>query len=118
VNRRWKGRIAVVVGLAAALLLLLRWGSPAINRLLFPSDYVPFYSVTVGMTDQEVRSLLGPPDHEYRHDDAPEDYYVEGYSFKRRPIRGSVLIYVGGKGIAYVYLDDGGRVEDVFVGGS
>ena len=109
--------MASVAGVLAAV-LALRLAGPTIHTLLFPSDYVPFYTVTVGMTEQGVYSLLGTPDHEYRHDEAPADYYVEGYSFKRRPIRGSVSIYVGGEGIAYVYFDEGGRVEEVFVGGS
>ena len=35
-----------------------------------------------------------------------------------REITGEVLIYLEGEYIAYVYVDPGGNVEDVYVGGS
>lgn len=72
-NRRWKDRLVLPLGVIAAI-LLLRLASPVIQMALFPSDSIPFYSIAVGMTDQEVRSRLGAPDREYRRDDAPEDW--------------------------------------------
>lgn len=84
----------------------------------FGEEYERFRQVEEGMTEEQVRGLLGEPFKEYTRGAAPPDYYVEGYSFKRRPINDKVLIYVATEPIAYIYLDRQGRVEEVFVGGS
>lgn len=84
----------------------------------FRADYERFRSVRVGMTEQEVRNALGAPAQVYGRADAPEDYYVKGYSFRKRAITNKVLIYIAAEPIAYVYLDNQNKVEDVFVGGS
>lgn len=85
---------------------------------VFKEDHDRFHAITVGMTEQEVREKLGEPAHTHERGTAPEDYYVKGYSFKERPITNKVLIYIASEPIAYVYLDNQGRVEEVFVGGS
>ena len=78
----------------------------------------PFRSIAAGTTEAGVLEKLGRPAKKYEADTAPHDYYVSGYQRKDRAISGSVLIYVRGDTIAYVYLDREGRVEEVFVGGS
>lgn len=75
-------------------------------------------AVAVGMTESEVRAVLGPPQLEYFASDAPEEYYVSGYSHRKRPITNKVHIYVRGEPICYVWYDPSNRVEDYFVGGS
>lgn len=75
-------------------------------------------AVQVGMTEARVVELLGPPDKVYSGSTAPRNYFVEGYSFKERQISSKVFIYLGVEAIAYVYFDDGDRVEEAFVGGS
>lgn len=104
-------------GVALALLAgagLLRCGPSAV----FKAEYERFQSIQAGMTEQEVRDKLGTPRHVYEKASAPEDYYVKGYSRKKRSITNKVLIYAASEPIAYVYLDDQGKVEEVFVGGS
>ena len=81
-------------------------------------DYKRFRSIAVGMSEIEVRRSLGEPQRVYEAADAPEDYNVKGYAYEKRAITGRVLIYVGDEPIAYVYIDPGGHVEHVFVGGS
>ncbi len=61
---------------------------------------------------------LGQPTFRYDQSDAPSEYYVSGYSYKRRTITGYVYIYVRNEAIGYVWFDNSGRVEEVFVGGS
>jgi outer membrane protein assembly factor BamE (lipoprotein component of BamABCDE complex) len=85
---------------------------------LFEDEYKRFESVKVGMSEDEVRAKLGKPVHSYSKADAPESYYVEGYSFKEREISNKALIFVASEAIAYVYLDNNNKVEEVFVGGS
>jgi hypothetical protein len=77
-----------------------------------------FRKVKIGMTEAQVTELLGQPFRLYTKDDAPVDYYVKGYSYKERAITNRVLIYVKVEPICYVYIDQKGIVEDVFVGGS
>ena len=70
------------------------------------------------MTEDEVVSRLGKPFRVYERATAPENYYVEGYSFEKRAIKNKLLIYVEAEPILYVYLDEGRRVEHVYIGGS
>ena len=86
--------------------------------LLEDDEYAAFRSMRVGMTEAQVRAVLGEPTHTYTKTNAPPRYYVEGYSFEERAITTKVLIYVGSEPIAYVYVDAKGLVEHVFVGGS
>lgn len=106
--------IALIVAGLAALVLVARYSVDSV----FHEEYERFEQVEIGMTEGQVRDLLGEPYREYTRSNAPTDYYVEGYSFNRRPITSKVLIYIGSEPIAYVYLDDEARVEEVFVGGS
>jgi outer membrane protein assembly factor BamE (lipoprotein component of BamABCDE complex) len=84
----------------------------------FEEEYRLFRQVKNGMTEAQVTELLGQPYRSYEKSNAPEDYYVKGYSFKKRAITNKVLIYIKVEPICYVYLDQNGIVEDVFVGGS
>lgn len=74
--------------------------------------------VQVGDHEAVVRSLLGAPHREYSAKGAPRDYYVPGYARRVRPIRGGVLIYTGSDLVMYIWIDDDGRVEDIFIGSS
>lgn len=84
----------------------------------FEEEYRLFRQVKNGMTEAQVTELLGQPNRSYEKSNAPEDYYVKGYSFKKRAITNRVLIYTRVEPICYVYIDQNGIVEDVFVGGS
>jgi outer membrane protein assembly factor BamE (lipoprotein component of BamABCDE complex) len=108
-------KLLSVVALAVAAFIVL--GYLAV-RSSFHEDYARFESVKVGMSEGDVRRLLGEPSKVYEKATAPENYYIEGYSFKRRPITNKVLIYVASEPIAYVYFDDNDKVEETYVGGS
>lgn len=84
----------------------------------FAADYEQLRKVKTGMSEEEVRSILGVPQHEYNRATAPTPYYVKGWAYKERPITNKVLIYIRSEPIAYVWIDQNGRVEDVFIGGS
>jgi outer membrane protein assembly factor BamE (lipoprotein component of BamABCDE complex) len=86
--------------------------------MVFKSDLDRFDRIKVGQTKSVVVQTLGKPDYEYNSKDAPEDYYVKGYSSKKRPVTGGVMIYVGEESILYVYFDEKGVVEETIVGGS
>ena len=74
--------------------------------------------VSVGDSEQSVRSALGSPYREYRLESAPPEYYVSGYARRERPITGKVLIYLGADMVFYVWLDRTGYVEETFAGTS
>lgn len=113
-----KALIAVFVGVVVLVLAgLVWWGSQAIDSVYGP-EYERFEAIQVGMTEEQVRELLGDPLKVYDAETAPEDYYVEGWTFKRRPITNKVFIYIATEPIAYVWFDEQNRVEEVFVGGS
>lgn len=84
----------------------------------FIEDYKKFESIKVGMSEEEVIKRLGEPQKVYNSENEPENYYVEGYSFKKRSITNKVLIYIGTEPIAYFYFDNQNKVEDIFIGGS
>ncbi len=105
----------VLVALAA---LVVVWVIVNTSYWYFVEDYRKFKSVQVGMGENEVIELLGEPTLDYSKEDAPDDYYVKGYAFKRKEITNKVFIYIGQEPIAYVYFDNANRVEDVYVGGS
>lgn len=84
----------------------------------FKDEYELFHAVKPGMSEAEVVNLLGSPYKVYEKAAAPKNYYLEGYSFKERPITNKVFVYVGTEPIAYIYFDDKNKVEETFVGGS
>lgn len=70
------------------------------------------------MTEQEVIQHLGPPHWVFRKETAPPDYYIPGWSYKEREITHKVLIDSFAEPIAYYYLDENNKVEDIYIGGS
>jgi hypothetical protein len=103
--------VVVVCGFAMLVLVLRLW-DPFGHREIESK-------LRVGLTESEVVRLLGEePALTYNRESAPADYYVEGWSRKVRPITHRVLIFKLGEPICYVWLDEHGRVEDFFVGGS
>lgn len=78
----------------------------------------PWSTIDVGERIDTVRRRLGPPVHEYTRESAPEDYYVEGWRRRERPITGSVHIWMGADLILYVWCDADGKVEETFTGSS
>jgi len=74
-------------------------------------------------TEEEVIKVFGKPHKIFYKGE--KDYYVKGYSFKRRLIQNKVYIYFPKMHssdyvdiILYVYFDNNNLVEDYFVGGS
>lgn len=116
-SRRTKITIGVTASVSVIVATLLVVNALVFNRA-FKEEYIHFQSVKPGMSETEVLKLLGPPFKSYDKNTAPENYYIEGYSRKVRPITNKVLIYVSSEPIAYVYLDERSKVEEIFVGGS
>lgn len=107
----------VILGVTIVILALVLMNEVVFHQA-FKEDYEIFRAVKQGMSEAQVVSLLGAPYKVYHRATAPKNYYVEGYSFKVRPITNKVFIYIGNEPIAYVYFDDKNRVEELFVGGS
>ena len=107
--------LAAIAGVLAGGLLLL---AHFVFYAAFGDEYERFEAVEVGMTEGQVRELLGEPARVYEAETAPEEYYVDGWSYERRPITNKVFIYFSAEPIAYVWFDEENRVEEVFVGGS
>ncbi|MDA7650834.1 hypothetical protein N8607_00900 [bacterium] len=72
----------------------------------------------LGLTATQMVERLGEPDRVYDTDAAPEDYYLDGWAHRERPITSTVQIFILGELICYVWFDENQRVEDWFVGGS
>ncbi len=106
----------VILGIAAVSLLI--GVGYNVSRKLGADDYQRFESVELGMSQQQVKNLLGEPTYYYEKATAPKDYYVGGYSFRKKTIEHAVMIYVGVEPIAYYYLDKAGAVEEIYIGGS
>lgn len=102
----------------AGVFWLLLFGGGALLPDYFAEDRAQLAQAEVGMTEQEVRAILGAPHRVLEATSAPEDYYVDGWGYDERPISNKVHIYFGGEPIAYVYYDHNNHVEHVFVGGS
>ncbi len=95
----------------------------AVGAYLWRDANEPYFSraaaIKPGMAEAEVLDTLGEPWHVYDAETAPEDYYVEGYGYRKRRISNKVLIYFGGVDlIVYVYVDKHSKVEYVYIGGS
>lgn len=102
--------IATVVGGATI-------GSTAIYLWRRPTVEL-WQRVTIGLSEAEVRSVLGAPWREFHRETAPQDYYVPGYSRKKRPISAKVMIYLDRSMICYVWFNSSNRVEDIYYGPS
>ena len=75
--------------------------------------------VKLGDTEAEVLAIAGPPDRQYDRDSAPERYYIGEMAYRARPITWKVFIYRGDPDLTmFVWFDESGRVEDIFIGGS
>jgi outer membrane protein assembly factor BamE (lipoprotein component of BamABCDE complex) len=85
---------------------------------MFEEEFEKLRAVQIGWTDAQVRAHLGEPWKVLTRGNASEHYYVEGWSYKKRPISNKVWLYLADEPIAYVYFDDKDKVEEVFVGGS
>ncbi len=97
------------VSLAFVSYELERWRGP--TRAIWEQ-------VRIGDTEQRVRSLLGPPRKEYDRENAPVEYYINGYGRPERPVSLRVLIYLDADLVMYVWIDESGKVEDIFTGHS
>ncbi len=97
------------------LLLILLLGKGCSSTPFFEHEYTRFRLVQLGMTEEQVIEILGPPMRSHRRG---ESYRVEGYAYKDREIKNKVFVYKGVEAIAYIYFDSNSVVEDIFVGGS
>jgi hypothetical protein len=118
-------RILRLYGLAVGLVIVLIVAGFAALYVFAPAidpwkeERQAFRNATpIGASEGDVRAALGKPAEEYTAQNAPADYYVDGYSYRKRPISNKVLIYIGTEPICNVWLDEAGKVEDRFVGGS
>jgi outer membrane protein assembly factor BamE (lipoprotein component of BamABCDE complex) len=110
--------MAVGIGVVALLLFTIAWICRDLFDSVFADEYERFRSVQVGMSEEDVRRILGAPYKIHFRSTAAADYYEQGYSFTRRPITTKVFVYIATEPIAYVYFDEMNQVEEVFVGGS
>jgi hypothetical protein len=116
-KKRWKLLAGAAGALVAAYLLFALTAHVFLIATNW-DDYRAYRSIKRGMTEAQVVERLGKPNAAFDKATAPENYYAEGYSFKRREITNRVLIYRNQEPIAYVYLDRDNRVEEVFIGWS
>ncbi len=119
-SRGWRFRYLVPAGaLVLTALVVAHFLAVHSWRTMNQPYLAEAEAIRAGMTEMEVIRRLGVPYRKYGRDNAPWDYYVPGYEFKRRKINGEVLIYTGAMDvIVYVYIDRRGKVEDTFIGGS
>lgn len=109
----------LAVGLLVVLLVgVVLLAAREVFKAAWGEEYARFRAVKVGMTAEGVVEILGEPYKVYEAGSAPENYYVDGWEFKARPITNKVFIYIATEPIAYVWLNQENRVEEVFVGGS
>lgn len=116
-RRRWPRAVRTLTTVAAVFWLFF-FGVGLLTPDYFAEERAHFAQAKVGMTEQEVRGALGPPQRVFEASRAPAHYYVDGWAYDERSISNKVHIYLGGEPIAYVYYDHDDRVEHVFVGGS
>lgn len=74
-------------------------------------------------TEQMVINMLGPPHKVFLNNS--HNYYIKGYSYKRRDITNKVLVYFPSNNfdvvvdmVLYIYIDNDGNVEEYYIGGS
>jgi len=107
----------VLLGIATVVAVFLIANALVFHQA-FKEEYALFRAVKLGMSEVEVVKLLGSPHKIYEKATAPKNYYLEGYSFKERPITNKVFVYIGTEPVAYIYFNDNNRVEGTFLGGS
>jgi hypothetical protein len=113
-----KKSIFICIGLAVlAGCIVFCWAMLTIKSVV-QEEYPLYKAISLGMSDREVITRLGQPKRIVTSPNYPSNYYIDGYSCKKRAITNKVFIYVGGEVIAYYYFNSENKVEDVFVGGS
>ena len=100
------------------LLTAIGLGGCRLGEFPYREQYALFRSIRRGMTEKEVRVVLGEPVRVYSKGVSPDEYCVPGWACERREILHRLLIYQRGEPIAYVFIDSSDRVEYVYVGGS
>jgi len=114
INSKYLYTLIVILIILAVLLIYILIKS---KERVFPK-YKEYREIKIGMTQNEVENRLGQPYKVYLKDSAPEDYYIDGYSYNKRDITNKLYIYIDGEPIAYIYFDNYNKVEYVYVGGS
>ena len=75
--------------------------------------------IRIGDTEQRVLAILGTPSAQYDRDTAPLRLDAELMARRPRPNRSKVFVYVGGADLTmFVWFDNDGKVEDIFITGS
>ncbi len=113
-------RVPVVFTLTIVGIAVCAWGFSVVGvRLRDPFGHEVIRSkLALGLSRADVLSRLGEPSCVLERATTPDHYYVDGWAYKEREISNSVLVFLLGEPICYVWIDDDGRVEDYFVGGS
>jgi len=106
-----------IIIIAILIIIILKYLAIYNEEKLWPK-YKEYREIKIGMTQNEVENMLGQPYKVYYKDNAPKNYYIEGWNYKKRNINNKVYIYLEGEPIAYIYFDNDDKVEYVFVGGS
>ena len=115
-------RVGVVVLVAVASLCVLTGAAQ-----LYFQPFASFEAerenlrakIKVGVTEAEVIRSLGDPHQVQSPGTGQQTCQLSGFSHSQKLISTRCLIYLGNHdAIAYVYIDNRGRVEDVYVGGS
>lgn len=110
-NTREKLALVASPLVAAAVL----WG--AVWLMDLPKRQVDA-KLELDLTPAQIVERLGEPNLVHHAGTAPEDYYVEGWARRERPITSMVQVFILGEPICYVWYDEDGLVEDWFLGGS
>jgi hypothetical protein len=115
---RSSAKTKIVLSLVVIVLIGIAVGARLIYTSTYSKDYERFDSIHIGMSEEEVLQRLGQPDKIYQKGTTPKDYCVKGWACKARDITSKMFVYYGGEPVAYIYLDDQNRIEEIFVGGS
>ena len=77
-----------------------------------------FKAIREGMTQDEVRRILGPPFRESSADMTQRDFRSIGYQFPSHRVSHKAMVYLDGDNALYVYIADDGKVEYTYLGKS
>ena len=85
--------------------------------VLWVSCREKWFLIKKGMSEEEVKKILGPPDEVFETGEVAKFKY---YTFKPRPVSGKCFAYESKRYIRvlYVYFDEEGKVEEKFIGSS